>query len=73
MPDTVTPGEPFTPEFNCRISDRSAHTEAADVLFRMEGHMGGAPDDATGDIESDVPAYNLPIKVAPLRIELEVK
>lgn len=73
MPDTVVPGEPFTPEFNCRIADRSPHTEDANVYFRIEGHVGGTVDDSTEELDSDVARYNLPVKVLPLKVELEVK
>jgi hypothetical protein len=73
LPETVTPGQPFTPKFNCRISDRSPHAEEAGVTFRIEGHLGGQPDDVAAELEPMVESYNLPIDVQSLKIRLDVK
>lgn len=73
LPETVPPGEPFTPKFNCNITDRSPHIEAAEVLFRIEGHMGMPVDGVDAELNRQVDSYNLPIEIIPLKIELEIE
>jgi len=73
LPSEVEIGQPFTPKFNCRISDRSRHAEEADVLFRIEGHIGAPPEDSVQDLEVQTEKFNLPVDVVPLKIRLEVR
>ena len=73
LPSEVEIGKPFTLKFNCRISDRSRHTEEAEVTFRIEGHIGSPPGDSLTDLEVQSERYDLPVDVAPLKIQLDVR
>jgi len=73
LPQEIQVGQPFTPKFNCRISDRSRHTEEAEVIFRIEGHIGSTKPDVQTELDGQARRYNLPIDVMPLKIELNVR